>query len=256
MAPRLTATLLLLALLSACSASRVVRLDMGQEQPLIHIPRTGESRPVELEEEEFTQAIAKEARNLATSLFGASRGREKYGKVMGKNAARAFALLLTVAIGQTASGFSAKVSTLPGSVRASTVGAPQARIQLTQVGQAQAVAVTTDKWDKATHSGGPWTPRFRDLFARAGMSLNDSANKVRVRGHKGSHPEEYHQEVFDRLSEAMQGCRNVQQCGEALTGALQRLGRLVSTPGTRLNEAGDRGCTGLGVPPCQSGISG
>jgi hypothetical protein len=68
------------------------------------------------------------------------------------------------------------------------------------------------------------------------MSLNDPANKVRVTGHKGPHPEEYHQEVFDRLSEAMQGCRNIQQCRDALTGALQRLGRLISTPGTRLNK--------------------
>lgn len=47
MAPRLTGALLLLALLSACGASRVVRLEVGQGQPLIHIPRTGESRPVE-----------------------------------------------------------------------------------------------------------------------------------------------------------------------------------------------------------------
>lgn len=452
MAPRLTGTLLLLALLSACSASRVVRLDMGPGQPLIHIPRTGESRPVELEEGAFTKAIAKEVRHkrlsanpedaaralfdvpprsgwygytqregvvplggqllaspwaevdvrvtqeylrfcgaiakpgdcrkalmnspvlsgdgryalamsfaleevipemmdafkdmadpealkatilwtmtiyaamwmapdpvfskglatvvtasficyvgvdtfwtliqgwrrlvevadLATSFSELREAGQKYGKVMGKNAARAFALLLTAAIGQTASGFSAKVPTLPGSARASSVGARQAGIQLAEVGQVQAVAVTTDaitialaphavastaqpmsgvasspvdaegpehhiatdKWDKAAHSGGPWTPRFRELFARAGMSLNDPANKVRVRGHKGPHPEEYHQEIFDRLSEAMQGCRNVQQCGDALTGALQRLGRLVSTPGTRLNKLVTEGAPG------------
>jgi hypothetical protein len=210
----------------------------------------------------------------AISLSALRRAGERYGKVMGRNAARAFALLLTAAIGQTASSFSAKVPTLPGSAQASVSGAAKAGIRLTEVAQVESVAVTadaitialapnavaataqsvrgaastpvdaegpehhiaTDKWDKALHSGGPWTPRFRELFARAGMSLDDPANKVRVKGHKGPHPEEYHQEVFDRLSEAMQGCRNVQQCGEALTRALQRLGRLISTPGTRLNK--------------------
>lgn len=215
-----------------------------------------------------------EVADLATSLSELREAGKKYGKVMGKNAARAFALLLTAAIGQTAASFSAKVPTLPGAAQASAVGVAQAGVRLTEVAHVEAVAVTadavtitlapnavastaqsvrgaasspvdaegpehhiaTDKWDTATHSGGPWTPRFRELFARAGMSLNDPANKVRVRGHKGPHPEEYHQEIFDRLSEAMQGCRNVQQCGEALTGALQRLGRLVSTPGTRLNK--------------------
>jgi hypothetical protein len=445
MAPRLTGVLLLLVLLSACGASRVVRLEMGQGQTLIRIPRTGESRPVEWEEAEFTKAMAQEVwqqkpsahpenaarelldvpprsgwygysesegvvalegqtpasqwaavdvrltreylllcaslgrpgdcrkvlmnspvltgdgryalamsfaleevipemmdafkgmadpeaikasilwtmtlyaamwmapdpvfskglatvvtasficyvgvdtfwtliqgwrrlvevADLATSLSELREAGKKYGKVMGKNAARAFALLLTAAIGQTATSFSAKMPTLPGAARASAVGAGQTGIQLTQVAQVEAVAVTadavtivlasnavastaaqsvlgaasspvdaegpehhiaTDKWDKATHGNGPWTPRFRELFARAGMSLNDPANKVRVRGHKGPHPEEYHQEIFDRLSEAMQGCRNVQQCGEALTGALQRLGRLISTPGTKLNR--------------------
>jgi hypothetical protein len=62
MAPRLTSALLLLALLSACGSTRLVRLDMGQGQPLIHIPRTGETRPVELEEAEFTKAMTKEVR--------------------------------------------------------------------------------------------------------------------------------------------------------------------------------------------------
>lgn len=429
---------------SACSTTRVVRVDTGQGQPIIHITRTGETRPVELGEEEFTEAIAKEARHkqrstnpekaarelfdapprsgwyeytpregvtpldgqppapqwaevdvrvtqeylrfcaalgqpgdcrrvlmnnpvltgdgryalamsfaidavipemmeafkdmadpeaikasilwtmtvyaamwlapepvfskglatvvtasficyigvdtfwtliqgwrrlvqtadLVTSFSELREAGKKYGRVMGKNAARAFALLLTAAIGQTASSFSAKVPTLPGSAQAAAVGTTQVGIRLTQVAQVEAVTVSTDaitmslapsavsataqslrgaasnpvdaegpehhiatdKWDKATHSGGPWTPRFRDLFARAGMSLDYTANKVRVRGHKGPHPEEYHQEVFDRLSEAMQGCRNAQQCHEALTGALQRLGRLISTPGTRLNK--------------------
>ncbi|MFY0575780.1 AHH domain-containing protein [Cystobacter fuscus] len=214
-----------------------------------------------------------EVADPATSFSEIREAGKKYGRVMGKNAARAFALLLTAAIGQTAASYSAKVPSLPGSAQAA-VGTARGGIRLMEVARVEAVAVSahavtivlapnavastaeglrgaasspvdgegpehhiaTDKWDKATHSGGPWSPRFRDLFARAGTSLNDPANKVRIRGHKGPHPEEYHQEVFDRLSEAMQGCRNAQQCHESLTGALQRLGRLISTPGTRLNK--------------------
>ncbi|HEY0093209.1 MAG TPA: AHH domain-containing protein, partial [Archangium sp.] len=387
MALRLTGALWLLALLSACGTPRTVHLDMGQGQPLISLPRTGEARPVELEEKAFTKALAKEVRqkrplanpekaarellevtprsgwyeysqregvvaleaqpaasqgaavdvrltqeylrlcealgkpgdcrkvlmnspvltgdgryalamsfaleevlpemmdafkgmadpealkasilwtmtlyaamwmapepvfskglatvvtasficyvgvdtfwtliqgwrrlvevaDLATSLPELREAGKRYGKVMGKNAARAFALLLTAAIGQTAASFSAKVPTLPGSARASAMGVGQAGIRLTEVARVEAVAVTadavtialapqavasmaqsvrgaasspvdaegpehhiaTDKWTEAIHSGGPWTPKFKKLFDQAGMSLDDPANKVR-----------------------------------------------------------------------------
>ncbi|MFY0562347.1 AHH domain-containing protein [Archangium lansingense] len=435
---------LLLALSIACGSTRVVRLDTGQAQPLIHVPRTDDARPVELGEEEFTKAIAKELRQRRSSLNPEKAARElfefpshsgwygytqrkgvvpldepppasqwvemnarvtqeylrfceaigkpgdcrnvlmnnplltgdgryalgmsfaieeivpemmqsfkdmadpevikaslywtmaiyaamwlapepvfskglatavtatfvcyigvdtfwtliqgwrrlveeldhttsfvaireagrKYGKVMGKNAARAFALLLTAAIGQTAASFSAKVPTLPGSARASAAGAARVGIQLTEVAQVEAVVVTTDavtialapnavaataqsaygaaarpvdaegpehhiatdKWTEASHSGGPWTPKFKQLFEQAGMSLDDPANKVRVRGHVGPHPQEYHEEVLDRLRDAMKGCRSVQQCREGLTAELQRLAKAIATEGTHLNK--------------------
>jgi hypothetical protein len=199
---------------------------------------------------------------------------ERYGKVMGRNAARAFALLLTAAIGQTASSFSAKVPTLPGSAQASVVGASQAGIRLAQVGQVEGVVVTaeavtialapnavavtaqsvggaaagpvdaegpehhiaTDKWTEATHSGGPWTPRFQDIFDRAGMSLNDPANKVRVRGHVGPHPQEYHEEVYRRLDEATTRCRTMRSCRQALEAELRALAEEIVTPDTLLNR--------------------
>ncbi len=215
-----------------------------------------------------------EVADLATSFSQIREAGKRYGKVMGKNAARAFALLLTAAIGQTAASFSAKVPTLPGSAQASVAGAAQVRIQLAEVAQVESVAVTadavtialapnavaataqsmrgaaagpveaegpehhiaTDKWTDATHSGGPWTPKFKQLFDQAGMSLDDPANKVRVKGHVGPHPQEYHEEVFDRLRDAMKGCRSLQQCGEALTTELRRLAREISTEGTHLNK--------------------
>ncbi|WP_218920841.1 AHH domain-containing protein [Melittangium boletus] len=210
----------------------------------------------------------------ATSFAEIREAGTKYGKVMGKNAARAFALLLTAAIGHTAASFSAKVPTLPGSAQASVAGAARVGIQLTAVAQVEAVAVTadaltialapnavattaqsmkgaasrpvdaegpehhiaSDKFSTSTNNGGPWTPRYQELFDKAGMSLDDAANKVRVPGHKGPHPQEYHEEVFRRLRDATLECRSIQQCRKALTSELQRLGQRISTPGTRLNK--------------------
>jgi hypothetical protein len=210
----------------------------------------------------------------ATSFAAIREAGRKYGKVMGKNAARAFALLFTAAIGQTAASFSAKVPTLPGSAQASAVGSAQAGIRLTEVAQVEAVTVTadaitialapnavaataqsiyvaasrpvdaegpehhiaTDKWNDATHSGGPWTPKFKQIFDKAGMSLDDPANKVRVKGHMGPHPQEYHEYVFEALRDATRTCRTMQQCQASLKKALDRLAEQISTEGTYLNK--------------------
>jgi hypothetical protein len=209
----------------------------------------------------------------ATTFSEIREAGERYGKVMGQNAARAFALLLSAAIGQTAAGFSAKLPALPGSAQASVQTGAQAGIGLSAVAAVDTVVVTadavtialspgavtstahamigatapvkgegpwhhiaTDKWSDATHSGGPWTPRFQELFDRAGMSLNDPANKVRVRGHRGPHPEEYHEEVYERLRRAVQDCRSILQCQEALKAELKELAREISTEGTLLNK--------------------
>jgi hypothetical protein len=215
-----------------------------------------------------------QAVDLATSLPEIREAGRTYGKVMGRNAARAFALLFTAAIGQTAASFSAKVPTLPGSAQASVARAARRGLPLTALSHVEAVAVTadavtialapnasaavaqsgggaastpvdaegpehhiaSDKFSTSTQNGGPWTPRYQELFDKAGMSLDDAANKVRVPGHKGPHPQEYHEEIFRRLRDATLECRSIQQCQEILTHELHRLGRMISTPGTRLNK--------------------
>lgn len=95
--------------------------------------------------------------------------------------------------------------------------------------------IATDKNDVSDAQGGPWTPIFTDLFAKAGMTLNDPANKVKVKGHRGPHPKPYHEEVQRRLALATAQCRSVDQCRDSLTRALQRLALECATPGTRLN---------------------
>jgi hypothetical protein len=198
----------------------------------------------------------------------------RYGKVLGRNAARAFALLATVAVGNTAAGFASKVPALPGSAQASMQAGATAGFRLAAVGEVSTVAVTgeavivalapgavamtaqatsgvaaapveaegplhhiaTDKWWDSTDNGGPWSPEFQKLFDKAGMSLNDPANTVRVPGHKGPHPKEYHQRIWNRLEDATEDCRTMQQCREALTMELRRLAQEIMTPGTKLNK--------------------
>jgi hypothetical protein len=197
---------------------------------------------------------------------------ERYGKVMGRNAARAFVMLAMAALGSTAQTFATRIPTLPGSAQASLVGAQQGGFRLAASGQVGAVAVSsggvvtialapeavasmalgptssgvdteghehhiaTNKWWESTNLGGPWSPKFQKLFDKAGMSLDDPANKVRIVGHKGPHPEEYHRAVYKRLTDATVDCGSIQQCREALTRALKNLAGEIRTPGSELNK--------------------
>ena len=215
-----------------------------------------------------------EAADRATTFDEVRDAGERYGKVMGQNAARTFALLATVSVGHTAAGFASKVPMLPGSAQASVLAGGRAGIRLAAVGEVGAVAVSgeavtvalapnavtmtaramggaaaapvgakspdhhiaTNKWWESTNEEGPWSPKFQRIFDKAGMSLDDLANIVPVKGHKGPHPKEYHRRVLRRLSDATEGCRTMQQCREALTAELGRLGQEIATPGTTLNK--------------------
>jgi len=96
--------------------------------------------------------------------------------------------------------------------------------------------IATDKNGKAEVRGGPWTPQFEPLFERAGMSLNDPANKLFVIGHKGPHPEQYHQEVYDRLNDAIKLCAGPDECRRQLTNALDEIAGDICRSGSRLNK--------------------
>jgi hypothetical protein len=69
---------------------------------------------------------------------------ERYGKAMGRNAARAFAMLATVALGNTAPGLAAKVPTLPGAMQAAAQAETQVGIRLAAVGDVETVAVSAE----------------------------------------------------------------------------------------------------------------
>lgn len=98
----------------------------------------------------------------------------------------------------------------------------------------------TNKNDTSEVTGGPWTPRFEDLFARADMGLDDPANIVFLRDHKGPHPGEYHREVFRRLDDGLRACRSPAECRAKLVRALDEIAAEICTPGSPLNKLATR----------------
>jgi hypothetical protein len=69
---------------------------------------------------------------------------ERYGKLMGRNAARAFALLAMAAMGNTAPGMAATVPKLPGSMQAAVQAETQVGLRLAAVGEVETVAVSAE----------------------------------------------------------------------------------------------------------------
>jgi RHS repeat-associated protein len=94
----------------------------------------------------------------------------------------------------------------------------------------------------ATNKHAVWSPMFRNLFNKYGLGrfkngktrkdvLNDPLNKIEVPGHKGPHPEEMHQAIYDRLESAGQ------QGGKAAVEAeLRALQQEAATVGSDLNK--------------------
>ncbi|WP_342375499.1 AHH domain-containing protein [Myxococcus stipitatus] len=200
----------------------------------------------------------------ATTFAQVSAAGEAYGEVLGENAARVFVMLATAAVGNTA-GLAAKAARLPGSAQAALAVESQAGISFTAVASVRSVAVSaegftialapnalamagqgmggghrhhiaTNKNDISSARGGPWTPRFRVLFRRAGMDLKDPENIVEVVGHKGPHPEAYHSFVLSRLRRALGSCRKVADCRNALSVELRNLANEARTRGTEVHR--------------------
>ncbi len=74
------------------------------------------------------------AAKVATTFEEIREAGERFGKIIGREAARAFAMLLVAAIGSTAQAFAAKVPTLPGSAQVAMQAEGQAGISLPALG--------------------------------------------------------------------------------------------------------------------------
>ncbi len=103
-------------------------------------------------------------------------------------------------------------------------------------GRKQTHHIATISNRKSALRGGPWTPVFEEIFARAGLRLKDLENTVDIVGHKGPHPRRYHEIVYTRLREALGECRTIVDCRARLLPALDELATKSATPGTELNR--------------------
>lgn len=95
--------------------------------------------------------------------------------------------------------------------------------------------ICTDKNRISIAWGGPWTARFEALFDKAGMRLNDALNKIAIQGHKGPHPEAYHQAIFRRLESATSGL-NGGSYRNALQAELQAIRQELQNTESILNQ--------------------
>nr|BDT31444.1 hypothetical protein MFMH1_11130 [Myxococcus sp. MH1] len=96
--------------------------------------------------------------------------------------------------------------------------------------------ICTNKNPNSSVTGGPWTPECERIFKRAGMSLEDAANKVRLDGHEGPHPEFYHNQVLTRLERSVARCRTTESCRASLQKELAKIADELLTPGSELRS--------------------
>ncbi|MFP2930710.1 AHH domain-containing protein, partial [Pyxidicoccus sp. 3LG] len=199
----------------------------------------------------------------------------RFGRVMGKEGTRVAILAFAALLGQGSAGMAASVTArlrmLPAYAEAAALGEAQVGLRLAAVGEVSSIAVVdgtlvltlpsaavamtamgpggipgdpdgkihhicTDKNEVSDANGGPWAPQYQALFDRAGLSLENPANKVRIRGHEGPHPEAYHLEVYQRIQRALAGCRDTATCRDALTKELGVLSQQLRTQGNRLRR--------------------
>ncbi|RKH61843.1 AHH domain-containing protein [Corallococcus aberystwythensis] len=210
----------------------------------------------------------------ATSVMELQDIGHRFGKVLGTNGTRVLVLLVTAALGGR-SAMAAQGPKLPGFPQAALRGQAEAGFPLgaalnggvTSIalpaagvlnvalapGAAAALAmysngqipgdadgpvhhICTNKNLVSAVSGGPWTPLCEEVFARAGLSLDDVANKVRLDGHQGPHPREYHEAVLRRLNDALGKCRTQDTCRGRLVEELAKIADDLLTPDSALRR--------------------
>ncbi|QAT87969.1 putative lipoprotein [Corallococcus coralloides] len=210
----------------------------------------------------------------ATSVIELQDIGHRFGKVLGTNGTRVLVLLVTAALGGR-SAMAAQGPRLPGFSQAALRGQAEAGFQLgaalnggvTSIampaagvlnvalapGAAAALAmygegrfpgdatgpvhhICTNKNLVSAAAGGPWTPQCEQIFGKAGMTLEDAANKIRLKGHEGPHPELYHRRVVQRLERSVANCRTTETCRTRLMKELARIANELLTQDSELRS--------------------
>jgi hypothetical protein len=89
--------------------------------------------------------------------------------------------------------------------------------------------------NKNYKAGKQWSKVFEPIFKKAGYKLDDAINKVFVPGHKGPHPEEYHEFIYDQLTQALKGKKG-KEYKEAFEGTMKKLADMAQEEGSYLNK--------------------
>jgi RHS repeat-associated protein len=84
-------------------------------------------------------------------------------------------------------------------------------------------------------NGNQWSNVFQPILKNANMTFEDARNLVRVPGHKGPHPDAYHEYMYDALMRATRGLApNSPAYENAVERVLQRAASQANTPGTKI----------------------
>ncbi|WP_404362527.1 hypothetical protein ACIHQR_21705 [Corallococcus coralloides] len=123
------------------------------------------------------------AESEAALTFDELRGAgERFGKVMGRQAARAFVMLATAAIGSTGAALGAKLPGLPGVAQATVRAEAEAGVIYAAVEQVETVAIAADGFtfglapgavamsSSATRGGASASPGFKTWQTHRGMT--------------------------------------------------------------------------------------
>ncbi|NOK19707.1 AHH domain-containing protein [Corallococcus carmarthensis] len=198
----------------------------------------------------------------------------RFGRMLGTSGTRVLVLLVTAALGGK-SAMAAQGPRLPGFTQAALRGQAEAGFPLRAAlnggvtsiampaagvlnvalapGAAAALSmysdnripgdaegpvhhICTNKNRVSPVSGGPWTPACEEIFEKAGMTLEDAANKVRLKGHEGPHPELYHNQVVNRLQASVRTCRTTESCRAKLLNELAKIASELLAPGSELRS--------------------
>ncbi|GMU04829.1 SitA5 family polymorphic toxin [Corallococcus caeni] len=133
----------------------------------------------------------------AALTFDELRGAgERFGKVMGRQAARAFVMLATAAIGSTGATLGAKLPGLPGAAQAAVRAEAEAGVVYAAVGQVESVAIAADGF---TFSLAPGAVAMSSSGTRGGGSASSGykawqthRGMTKARGRAGPNSEWHH----------------------------------------------------------------
>jgi RHS repeat-associated protein len=83
-----------------------------------------------------------------------------------------------------------------------------------------------------------WSSKFKDVFDRGGLDLDDAINKVTLpdKGHQGPHPQEYHEWVYRRLDSVSKGLTSKQDIRLALESELEAIAREIKADPSIINS--------------------